>query len=130
MTEVPATYVIFKPLNQLTADETPEVVVFLANVDQLCALCVLANSDRGAGQSVIVPFGAGCQTLGIIPYAEARSAQPRAVSGLTDISVRRHVDKDLLSFAVPFPMFLQMEENVAGSFLEEETWRKVLDRNR
>ena len=130
MTEVPAPYVVFKPLDQLTGEETPEVVIFLANVDQLCALCVLTNYDRGAGQSVIVPFGAGCHTLGIIPYAEAKSDQPRAVIGLTDISARRHVDKDLLSFAVPFPMFKQMEENVAGSFLEKETWRKVLERNK
>lgn len=129
MTEVPATYVVFKPLGQLASDETPEVVVFLANADQLSALSVLASYDRGGGPGVIMPFGAGCQTLGIIPYAEGRSAEPRAVIGLTDISTRRHVDKDLLSFAVPFRRFLQMEEEVAGSFLGNETWKKVLERN-
>jgi len=129
MTEVPATYVVYKPLDQLTEEETPEVVVFLANVEQLSALSVLANYERGTGQSVIIPFGAGCHTIGIMPYAEAKSAEPRAIIGLTDISARRHVAKDILSFAVPFPMFLQMEENVEGSFLNKEVWKNLLERN-
>jgi len=129
MTEVQTTYVVFKPLDQLTEEETPEVVVFLANVEQLSALSVLANYERGTGQSVIIPFGAGCHTIGIMPYAEAKSAEPRAIIGLTDISARRHVDKDILSFAVPFPMFLQMEENVEGSFLNKEVWKNLLERN-
>jgi len=64
-----------------------------------------------------------------MPYAEGKSAEPRAVIGLTDISARRHVDKDILSFAVPFPMFLQMEENVEGSFLNKEVWKNLLERN-
>lgn len=130
ITEVPATYVVFKPLEQVAADETPAVVVFLANADQLSALAVLANYDRGDATSVIVPFGAGCHTLCLIPLAEARSERPRAVIGLTDISARKHVDRDLLSFAVPYRMFLQMEANVEGSFLEKETWLKVLERNK
>ncbi|HAE87907.1 TPA: hypothetical protein DCG86_07770 [Candidatus Marinimicrobia bacterium] len=129
MTEVPTTYVVFKPLDQLTEEETPEVVVFLANVEQLSALSVLANYDRGIGPSVIMPFGAGCHTLGIIPYAEAKSGEPRAVIGLTDISARRHVDKNLLSFAVPFSMFLKMEENVDISFLKKEVWINLMERN-
>ncbi len=129
MTEVPTTYVVYKPLDQLTEEETPEVVVFLANVEQLSALSVLANYERGTGPSVIMPFGAGCHTLGIIPYAEAKSGEPSAVIGLTDISARRHVDKDLLSFAVPFSMFLKMEENVEGSFLKKEVWMNLMERN-
>jgi uncharacterized protein (DUF169 family) len=129
MTEVPTTYVVYKPLDQLTEEETPEVVVFLTNVEQLSALSVLANYDRGIGPSVIMPFGAGCHTLGIIPYAEAKSGEPSAVIGLTDISARRHVDKDLLSFAVPFSMFLKMEENVDGSFLKKEVWMNLMERN-
>lgn len=129
ITEVPATYVVYKPLEQLTEDEIPELVVFLANVDQLSALSVMANYDRGSGPSLIMPFGAGCHTLGIIPYAEAKSEVPRAVIGLTDISARRHVDKDLLSFAVPFSMFLNMEGNIESSFLKKEVWKNLLERN-
>jgi len=130
MTDVPTTYVVFKPLELVQETETPEIIVFLAGADQLSALAVLANYDRGDSETVIAPFGAGCHTLFLIPYAEAKKERPRAVIGLTDISARKHVDKDLLSFAVPYRMFRQMEENVEGSFLQRETWLKVLERNK
>ncbi|AEG14111.1 protein of unknown function DUF169 [Desulfofundulus kuznetsovii DSM 6115] len=129
ITDVPTTYVVFKPLAEVTPGETPAVIVFLANPDQLSALTVLANYESGGRLNVIAPFGAGCHTIFLIPYAEGKSEHPRAVIGLTDISARKHVDKDLLSFAVPFKMFLQMESNVEGSFLEKENWLQVLERN-
>ena len=129
MTEVPVDYVVFKPLNLLTDGDIPELIVFLANADQLSALTVLVNYHRGTGQNVIIPFGAGCHTIGIIPYSEAKAAEPHAVIGLTDISARRHVDKDLLSFTVPLSLYLQMEANVEGSFLGKEVWMDLTERN-
>ncbi|MBE0467146.1 MAG: DUF169 domain-containing protein [Candidatus Desulforudis sp.] len=129
VTRVPTTYVVFKPLDQVTPEERPALVSFLATPDQLSALVVLAHYDRGGERVVFAPFGAGCHTVGIIPLAEARADKPRAVIGLTDVTVRRLVDKDLLSFTVPYEMFLQMDANVAGSFLEKEPWDKIRRRN-
>lgn len=90
---------------------------------------MLAHYDRGGETAVVAPFGAGCHTLFIMPYAEAQKEHPRAVIGLTDLSARKHVDRDLLSFAVPFAMFQRMDGNVAGSFLEKENWLKIRERN-
>jgi len=49
------------------------------------------------------------------------------VVGLTDISARENLrkqfGKDLLSFAVPWQMYLEMEGNVEGSFLQRRTWK-------
>jgi hypothetical protein len=130
MTEVPTRYVVFKPLSQLAPDEHPEVVIFLVDPDQLSALVVLANYDRGTNESVVMPWGAGCQTIGILAYREARAPRPRAVVGLTDLSARKYVAKqlghDLMTFAVPFALFEEMEANVPGSFLERETWHELL----
>jgi hypothetical protein len=46
--------------------------------------------------------------------------------GLTDISARKYVRKllgaEYLAFAMPWEMFLEMEGNVEGSFLEKHTW--------
>ena len=79
--------------------------------------------------NVIMPYAAGCQTMGIIPYHEARSPKPRAVVGLTDISARKYtaniLGRDKLTFTVPYRMFLEMEENVAGSFLEGNVWKSL-----
>ena len=38
------------------------------------------------------------------------------------------VDREILSFTVPFKLFLEMESNVEGSFLEMEDWLKLRDR--
>jgi len=111
MVDVPTEYVVFKPLEKLLDSEVPKVVVFLANPDQLSALVVLANYPRGSNDNVIVPFGAGCHSIGIIPYKESESELPRATIGLMDITIRTKFEKDILSFTVPYKMFVEMESN-------------------
>ncbi|MHB8156304.1 MAG: DUF169 domain-containing protein [Desulfocucumaceae bacterium] len=129
MVDVPTEYVVFKPLEKLVGDEKPKVVVFLVNPDQLSALVVLANYARDTNESVGAPFGAGCHSIGLLPYREAESEKPRGIIGMFDISVRKQVDRDILSFTVPYKMFEEMESNVEGSFLEKDVWLKVLERN-
>ncbi|MBW2107860.1 MAG: DUF169 domain-containing protein [Deltaproteobacteria bacterium] len=135
MMDVPSKYVVFKPLDQVAPEkEEPEIVIFLAPPDQLSALVILANYGRQGTENVTIPYAAGCQTIGIFPYKEAKSENPRAVVGLTDISarenLRKQLGKDLLSFAVPWQMFLEMEGNVEGSFLQRRTWSLLSGENR
>lgn len=130
MTDVPFEYVVFKPLAGLSNGETPKIVILLVNPDQLSALVVLANYARGTHDNVIVLFGAGCHQTGILAYRECLSENPKAIIGLTDISVRAKFDRDILSFTIPYKMFLEMEGNVKGSFLEKQEWLKVLERNK
>lgn len=127
MTEVKSSYVLFKPLSEVDLTvEKPETVVLLANPDQLSALVILANYAREGMENVIIPWAAGCQTIGILPCREAKSGNPRAVVGLTDISARKYVrtllGSEYLTFAMPREMFLEMESNVDKSFLERHTW--------
>lgn len=130
MYEVPRRYVVFKPLKDVNPEEeTPVVVVFLAHPDELSALVILANYARNGMENVIIPYAAGCQTIGIFPYREAMSEKPRAVVGLTDISarlyLRRQLGDNFFTFTMPWNMFLEMEENVEGSFLERRTWKHL-----
>jgi hypothetical protein len=130
MTDIPFEYVVFKPLNSVDMQiERPTTIIFLAGMDQLSALVVLANYGMPGRENVIIPFAAGCQAIGIFPYYEANSQQPRAVIGLVDISARvqikRQLKEDVMSFAVPFAMFQEMEANVPGSFLERNTWKEL-----
>jgi uncharacterized protein (DUF169 family) len=131
-TRIPTRYVILKPLSQVDPEEEePNSVLFLVNPNRLSALVVLANYEGPAGQNVIVPSAAGCQSFGIFTFREARSERPRAVIGMVDISARRYMNRqfgsDLLTFSIPFRMFLTMEANVPGSFLERDQWKEVLD---
>ena len=106
--------------------KTPEIVIFVVDPDRISALTVLANYGREGNENVIIPYAAGCQTIGLYAYREARAEVPRGVVGLTDLSARLYAAKqlgpNLLTFAVPYRMFLEMEANVPGSFLERDTW--------
>jgi len=130
MTDIPASFVVLKPIVETDPGEEPVVIVFFVNPDQLSALTILANYGREDMDNVIIPYAAGCQTIGIIPYREARSPNPRAVVGMTDISARKYtgrlLGKDKLTFTVPYRMFLEMEEHVPGSFLEGAVWKSLL----
>jgi uncharacterized protein (DUF169 family) len=129
--DIPFEYVVFKPLEAVdSGKEKPDVIVFLGDMDQISALTILANYHREDNENVIFPYAAGCQTIGIYPLQEAKSEKPRAVLGLSDISARvaikRLLKEDFMSFAVPFRLFQEMEENVVGSFLERNTWKNLL----
>lgn len=131
--EIPKGFVVLKPLaDVIPEEETPESVTFLADADQTAGLVVLANYGRRGYENVSIPFVAGCQAIGILPWREGREENPRAVVGLVDPSarlyVRKTLGKDLLSFSVPYAMFLEMEGNVEGSFLRRgATWRRLME---
>lgn len=132
ITVIPATYVVFKPLADVDATyQKPQTVIFFADPDQLSALVVLANYGRGDNENAIIPYAAGCQTIGIYPYRESQSPKPRAVVGLTDLSARVYVrkqlaDPHLMTFSMPFSLFIEMENHVTGSFLERPTWQNLV----
>jgi uncharacterized protein (DUF169 family) len=127
MTDVPTEYVVFKPWEQVSEKDEPELIVFFANADQLSALVVMADYNRGTNQSVTAPFGAACQSI-LFGYAEAKKENPRGVLGFFDISKRSVVDREILTFTVSFKMFQEMEASVEGSFLEMDAWRKLQER--
>ncbi|MEI7827354.1 MAG: DUF169 domain-containing protein [Euryarchaeota archaeon] len=128
---LPTRYVVMKPLAEVTDDETDEVaiIVFIVNADQLSALATLANFDRPTNDNVSTFFGSGCGSLVMQVLEQARSEQPKAVIGLTDITARKYLDKNTLSFSVPFKRFLEMEANVDESFLTKgKDWPKIIER--
>ncbi len=128
-TLIPTEYVVFAPLDHIDVDkQTPTLVSALCNPDQLSALIVLANYGRPTSDNVIVEFAAGCHSVFLFPYHESLQERQRAVIGLTDVTVRAIVDKELLSFTAPWKMWQEMEDNVPGSFLDKKDWRKVMAR--
>lgn len=131
--DVPTRYVVFQPLKAVNPQDTqPQVVVFWAEPHQLAALVVLANYGREGNENVFVPFAAGCQSIGIYAYQEGRRETPRGVIGQVDLSARLNVCKTMgdtvFTFAAPWKLFQELEENVAGSFAERAVWKELKER--
>ncbi len=134
--EPQARYAVFLPLSSPLVEAPeytrhPRIVTFVADPDQLSALIVLANFDREPGDNVIVPFAAGCQSIGIISLKEAGTPKPRAVMGLVDISARVNTRASLgrgyFTFSVPWERFIELDANVDTSFLRRHTWSTLMD---
>jgi uncharacterized protein (DUF169 family) len=128
--QAPGRYIVFKRWDRLTEeDDDPAVVVFFAPADVLSGLFTLANFDEADPYGVITPFGAGCASIVDYPYRELQSERPRAVLGMFDVSARPCVPPGVLTFAIPWPKFVRMVDNVRESFLITETWDKVRERS-
>jgi hypothetical protein len=124
----PDKYILFKRWDRLGQEDDPAVVVFFAPPDALSGLFTLANYDELEPQAVIAPFGAGCASIVYHPYRELASEHPRAVLGMFDVSARPCVPAGVLTFAVPWPKFMRMVENMEESFLITGSWDKVRSR--
>ena len=124
----PASYCVFKPIENFQGDEKPEVVVFFAPPDILSGLFTLTNYALEKTDAVLTPFASGCGSILARPLKEAEKEDPRAILGMFDVSARPGVKKDILTLAMPTSVFLKLLENVSGSFLETESWKKVWQR--
>jgi len=124
----PATYCVFKPIEQFQGGSKPEVVVFFGTPDILSGLFTLTNYALERTDAIYTPFGSGCGTILTYPLMEAEKAEPHAVLGMFDVSARPMVEKEVLTLAMPFSVFLKLFGNVSGSFLETESWKKIHQR--
>jgi uncharacterized protein (DUF169 family) len=127
-TPAPAAYCVFKPIEKFQGNEGPEVVVFFGEPDILSGLFTLTNYALENTEAVRAPFGSGCSAILTHPLKEAEREEPHAILGMFDVSARPMVEKEFLTLAMPHSVFLRLLENVSGSFLETESWKKVLQR--
>jgi hypothetical protein len=121
----PGPTIVFSRWDALEEDDSPEIVIFFATADVLSGLFTLANYDEADPQAVVAPFGSGCASIVYQPYQELQSQHPRAVLGMFDVSARPCVPPDVLSFAVPWPKFIDMLGQMDESFLITGSWEKV-----
>lgn len=124
----PATYCVFKPIEQFQEEIKPEVVVFFGTPDILSGLFTLTNYALERTDAVYAPFGSGCSAILTYPLKEAVTEKPRTVLGMFDVSARPMVEKEVLTLAMPTFVCLKLLESVPGSFLETESWKKVRQR--
>lgn len=127
---VPASgrYCMFQRLADLPEDVQPEVVVMFADPDEVSGLVVLANYGRAGSNEVIAPMTSGCGSIVNEPRVQAKNPQPKAVLGMFDAAARPKMEKQFLTFSVPYAVSTEIVGNIRGSFLEIEPWTGMRDR--
>ncbi len=121
-------YLIFKRWDMLEQHDNPQVVIFSASPDIIAGLHGLANFDAQTPHGVIVPFCTACDAIVGVPMSELQTDDPRAVIGSMDPSARIYFKPGIMTFAIPWPKFLRMLENMEESFLITPGWTKVKSR--
>jgi hypothetical protein len=130
--DIPYEYVLFKPLSRTDSDENIRAVIFPVNPVELSGLVTLAGSVVQGTDSVRVPQGACCNSIGAFAYAEADSTAPRAVMGLIGVEgrevMRRRFRDEILALTLPAPLFMRMEQEADDCIFQIPSWQKFIRR--
>lgn len=130
----PAKYCVLKPLEQFSDAEPPLVVTFFARPEVITGLHGLAGYATGNHNAVVSPFGAGCTSTIAWPLAYQQRGVECAVLGGFDLSARKFMKTDELSFATPLSLYRKMLDAMETSALVRHTWegdrKKVLKSRR
>ena len=124
----PLPYRIFKPVDLLTENEVPEVVVFSENPDVLSGLYTLVQFETGDNETIIAPFGAGCAGIYTWVKRYLELGLERAVISGFDPSARPFLAPDELTFAIPYTLFLRLMSCYRDSFLFTHSWQTIKKR--
>lgn len=117
-------YVVFRPLSKADDAETPDLVCMFANPDQISAFVIMSGFNRGEALNVLAPFAAACQSI-VLAYQELGKERPKAIMGFFDLAQRYRIPRELLSFTIPYGMFLEFEDSLPESCLTTEAWKKI-----
>ena len=118
-------YCVIKPLEQFAANETPLVVTFFARPEVMNGLYTLACYAAGSHLAVASPFGAGCTNIIAWPLVYQQRGEERAVLGGFDLSARKFMKTDELTFSAPLPLYRKMLAAMESSALTRHTWENV-----
>lgn len=113
-------YLYFDKIENIDENREIDVVNIYPDTKGLTSLTVLSSYDRESNMdNVMIPFASGCQSVFAIPYNEKFQEKPKSVVGLMDTLVRNYIPDDMISFSMPSNRFIEMANNIEGSFLDK-----------
>jgi hypothetical protein len=116
---------VIKPLEHFAPGETPLVITFFARPEAMNGLYSLACYAAGSHLAVVSPFSAGCGSIIAWPLVYQQRGEERAVLGGFDLSARKFMKTDELSFAAPLALYRKMIEVMESSALTRHNWQNV-----
>ena len=123
-------YVIFKALENLNDGEIPSSVIFTLNPLELTVLIQINTSFRTDNACLLTPQASSCQSIGCFVFNQDESDDPVPVLGPIDLAGRsktKHfIPNDYLTLAMPWKLYLKLEEVSKKSVLQTELLEKYL----
>ncbi len=122
-------YVLIKAIENLNDDEIPDSVIFTLNAFELTLIMQLDGSFRSDTNYLMVPQASACQSIGCFVFEQSDSENPHLVMGPTDISSRKHtrrlIPSDYVTVAMPWNLFLKLENLSKNSVFQTKLWEKI-----
>jgi len=119
------------PIDQIESFDNIVGILFFATPDQLSGLASWAFFDNNSDDAVTTKFGSGCSSIFTEVAVENSKNGRRTFIGLFDPSVRRHIQSNILSFAIPMSRFKEMYYTMRECCLfDTPAWGKIRDRMR
>lgn len=115
-------YLYMEQVEKIDKNREIEVVnIFPADLTNLTKLVTLSGYDSTASlmDNVLIPNCSGCQSVFTLPYNEKFQEHPRSIVGFMEPMVRNFVPEDMVSFSLPSTRFVEMANNIEGSFLDK-----------
>ncbi len=114
-------YLYMEKIENIDGNREIEVVnLFPEGLTNLAKLVTLSSYDRLTSvDNVMIPDASGCQSVFGIPYNEKFKENPKSVVGLMDTLARNFVPEDMILFSMPANRFVEMANNIEGSFLDK-----------
>ncbi|MCP3940294.1 MAG: DUF169 domain-containing protein [Desulfobacteraceae bacterium] len=114
----PDKFVYFEKIEDIDENREIEVVNLFPDITGLANLTGLSSYDREEN-GTLTPFASGCQSAFSTPYDQKLKDRPKCIVGLMDVLVRRFVPDDMIMFSAPANRFVEMANNIEGSFLDK-----------
>ncbi len=121
-----AEFLIWTTIDNTDEHAAIEVVNLWVDAVNLAGLVTLSNYDRPYNDNVGIPFASGCQSIWTIPYKEKHAEEPKGIVGCMDPAMRKYLPSDVVSFSVTAKRFIEMTENISGTFLEQSSWKRLM----
>ncbi|MCQ2070875.1 MAG: DUF169 domain-containing protein [archaeon] len=120
--------IVVEPVSRAIAKNAPiDVVVFYEAPARLSALMTLVGFARDSPEPpVAMQFAYACEQIYAIPLQEGKKDCPRATLGMSEFYTRAFCENDKFTFAVPYKLYREMDENAERSFLKDERWKVAL----
>ena len=114
-------YLYMEKLENIDNNKEVEVVnLYPAGLTNLAKLVTLSSYDRSTSiDNVLIPDASRCQSIFGIQYNEKFQKNPKSVVGLMDTLARNFVPEDMILFSMPANRFVEMANNIEGSFLDK-----------